>query len=97
MENGYCFNVQYFAPGQSIEQPPVWDKTVYITDDDNGKSLVYDFTHSLAEHVSRMTILDTSEITLTVESCPPPLLKATYKENKTERYFLDRSTFWQVY
>ena len=23
-------NVQYYAPGQSIARPPVWDKTVYI-------------------------------------------------------------------
>ncbi len=29
------FNVQYYAPGQSIEKPPVWDKTVYVTDNEN--------------------------------------------------------------
>lgn len=34
------FNVQYFAPGQSIAQPPVFDKSVYITDDAAGQRLV---------------------------------------------------------
>jgi len=50
------FNVQYYAPGQSIEQPPVWDKTVYITDNSAGQRLVCDFTDSLVQHVSNMQI-----------------------------------------
>ena len=49
------FNVQYYASGQSIERPPVWDKTVYITDNEAGR-LVYEFTASLVEHVVRMVI-----------------------------------------
>ncbi len=59
------FNVQYYAPGQSIEKPPVWDKTVYITDNEAGQRLVKDFTHSLVEHVAMMQIADNTEITLT--------------------------------
>ncbi len=31
------FNVQYYAPGQSVEKPSVWDKTVYITDNNAGR------------------------------------------------------------
>jgi hypothetical protein len=58
------FNVQYYAPGQSIEQPPIWDKTVYITDNPAGRRLVYDFTHSLVEYVAKMTIRDNTEVTL---------------------------------
>lgn len=50
------FNVQYFACGQSIEQPPVWDKTVYITDNEAGQRLVHDFTDSLVNHIARMQI-----------------------------------------
>jgi len=50
------FNVQYFACGQSIEQPPVWDKTVYITDNEAGQKLVHDFTDSLTNYVASMQI-----------------------------------------
>lgn len=59
------FNVQYYAPGQSIEKPPIWDKTVYITDNANGQRLVHDFTHSLVEHVAKMQIANGTEVTLT--------------------------------
>jgi hypothetical protein len=59
------FNVQYFKPGQSIEKPPVWDKTVYITDNAAGQRLVQDFTHSLVEHVAMMQIAKDTEVTLT--------------------------------
>ena len=59
------FNVQYFASGQSIERPPVWDKTVYITDNEAGQRLVYEFTASLVEHVARMVIAKNTEVTLT--------------------------------
>lgn len=61
------FNVQYYAPGQSIEKPPSWDKTVYIVDDAAGQRLVYDFTHSLVEHVANMRVGEGEEITLAVE------------------------------
>jgi hypothetical protein len=59
------FNVQYYAPGQSIEQPPIWDKTVYITDNAAGQRLVYDFTDSLVEHVANMEIANNIKIVLT--------------------------------
>ncbi len=59
------FNVQYYAPGQSLEKPPAWDKTVYITDNADGRRLVYDLTHSLTEHVAGMRIREKSEVTLT--------------------------------
>ncbi len=59
------FNVQYYASGQSIERPPVWDKTVYITDNEAGQRLVFEFTTSLVEHVARMIISKNTEVTLT--------------------------------
>jgi hypothetical protein len=72
-------NVQYFAPGQSVQQPPVWDKTIYVTDDDNGRRLVYEFTDTLVENISRMVVPpDAAEITLTVESGPPSILQPPY-------------------
>lgn len=58
------FNVQYFKPGQSIEKPPVWDKTVYITDNTNGRRLITNFTHSLVEYIAKMQIADETEVTL---------------------------------
>jgi hypothetical protein len=45
------FNVQYYAPGQSTSKPPAWEKTVYIANNPEGQRLVYDFTHSLVEHI----------------------------------------------
>jgi hypothetical protein len=59
------FNVQYYKSGQSISRPPVWDKTVYITDNEAGRKLVYEFTDSLVNHVAQMKIEEHKEITLT--------------------------------
>jgi len=64
------FNVQYFAPGQSISRDPVWDKSVYITDDDAGRRLVYDFTDTLVGYVSNLQIASGSEVVLTVNTEP---------------------------
>jgi hypothetical protein len=50
------FNVQYYVPGKSIHKPPVWDKTVYITDNAEGQRLVYQFTDTLTEYVAQMSI-----------------------------------------
>jgi hypothetical protein len=59
------FNMQYYSPGQSVEKLPVWDKTVYITDNDAGRRLVYDFTNSLVEHIASMRPTEHVEVTLT--------------------------------
>ena len=49
-ENIYV-NVQYFAPGQSIHKPPVWDRTAYIKNDEAGRRFVFDFTSTLVEAI----------------------------------------------
>lgn len=59
------FNVQYYAPGQSIEKPPVWDKTAFITDNIAGRQLIYDFTDSLVNFIAGMRSTENVEITLT--------------------------------
>lgn len=59
------FNVQYYAPGQSIEKPPVWDKTVYITDNAAGQRLLNDYLDSLIEHIAKTKIPDNAEVTFT--------------------------------
>ena len=60
----YC-NVQYYRSGQSISQPPAWDKTVYITDNENGRNIIQNFTHSLVEHIAKMEILKGQEVVIT--------------------------------
>lgn len=59
------FNVAYYQPGQSIHQPPVWEKTVYITDNANGNRLLTDFLHSFTEHVSQMEIKAGTRVIIT--------------------------------
>ena len=58
-------NVQYFAPGQSIAQLPVWDKSVYITDNPTGQRIVCEFTDSLVNYVARMKIPEGAKVVLT--------------------------------
>lgn len=59
------FNVQYYNAGQSICQPPVWDKTVYITGNNAGENAAFRFTHSLVEYIANIQLKDNTEITLT--------------------------------
>ena len=59
------FNVQYFAPGQSIDRPPVWDKTVYIKNNSAGQRVVREFTHTLVNYICMLTIVDGTKVVLT--------------------------------
>lgn len=59
------FNVQCYAPGQSINCPPVWDRTVYVTDNEVGRRLVFEFTDSLAQYVAGLEIQLGRKIVLT--------------------------------
>lgn len=59
------FNVMYYAYGQSKSKPPVWDKTVYITNNPAGQRLVYELTDSLVDYVKSMIILDGQEVVIT--------------------------------
>lgn len=60
------FNVQYFRPGQSINQSPIFDKSIYITDNDKGRYMVQNFKNSLAEYVARMDIKPENKVVITV-------------------------------
>ena len=46
----------YYRSGQSISSAPVWDKTVYIKNNKNGNKIVYEFTDSLVEYVSKLKV-----------------------------------------
>lgn len=61
------FNVRYYKAGQSIHAKPVWDKTIYITNNAKGQKLVYENTDSLVNYVIVMQIADGSEVTITAE------------------------------
>lgn len=65
-ETIYC-NVQYYRPGQSISQPPVWDKSVYITDDEKGRNFAYDCTDTLVNYVASLKIRDGQKLVITVQ------------------------------
>lgn len=60
----YC-NVRYYLPGQSVEQPPLWDKSVFITDNEAGRNVVCNFISSLVNHISKIKIEAGKEIVLT--------------------------------
>lgn len=53
-QNKIYFNVQYYAPGQSLSRPPVWDRTVYIKNNASGQRVVRKFTDSLVRHIATM-------------------------------------------
>lgn len=59
------FNVQYYAPGQSIARLPVWDKTVYITDNAAGRNMITNFLDSIVNYVAGMQIQDGYKVILT--------------------------------
>ncbi len=73
-EKRIYFNVQWYAPGQSVERPPAWDKTVLISDNEEGRRLVYEFTHSLVCHIENMQLPKGAEITLVVKNKYQPRL-----------------------
>lgn len=47
------FCVTYYRPGQSMQQPPVWEKTVYVTDNENGRMMLNNMLESFVEYVAR--------------------------------------------
>ena len=49
-------NVQYYKPGSSLNQPPAMDKSVLIADNITGRKLVYEFTSTLVQYISMLTI-----------------------------------------
>ncbi len=77
------FNVRYYTPGQSLEQPPVLDRTVYITNDDAGQRMVFEFTDTLVRYVAeslKPAEQQENKIVITVGGGPPDL--STINERK---------------
>lgn len=61
-------NVQFFQSGKSIHQPPVWDRTVYVANDEKGRELVFEFTDTLVNAIRSGRIKHGSYIQ--VQRCP---------------------------
>lgn len=59
------FNVQYFAPGQSLEQPPVFSKTAYLTDNERGRKLIDERLHSFIVFIAQLQIPDGGWVNIT--------------------------------
>lgn len=82
------FNVRWYSPGQSLAQPPVLDRTVYVTNDAAGRRMVYDFTHTLASYVAEglaRRIQSEGKIVLTVGNEPPKLPQRKKHHSEPER------------
>lgn len=61
-------NVQYFKSGQSLSQPPAWDKTVYITNDEKGRNMVQNFLSSLVVYIAEKVWTDReNKVVITVQ------------------------------
>ena len=58
-------NVAYYQPGQSISAPPVWEKTVYLTDDENGNYLLTFYLDSLVNYIAQMKIIKDTKVVMT--------------------------------
>lgn len=56
-------NVRRFLPGQSISQAPAWDRSVFVLDDEPGRTIVYRYTNSLVNAISSGKIPDKAYIT----------------------------------
>lgn len=55
-------NVRCFLPGQSISQAPTWDRSVFVLDDEPGRTIVYKYTDSLVNAISSGGIPDKAHI-----------------------------------
>lgn len=63
----YYFNVQYYPPGSSLSRSPAFDKTVYITANERGKSVIECCLNTLVEFVSRLHVTDGNKYVLTFD------------------------------
>ena len=59
------FCLTYYSPGQSLASPPAWEKTVYVTDNANGRRMLTDMLCSFVELVAQMNIADGNKVVIT--------------------------------
>ena len=61
----WYFNIQYFMPGSSLCKPPAFDRSVFITDNEIGRNVIFNCTESLVDYVKRLDIDQSKEVLLT--------------------------------
>ncbi len=59
------FSVSYYAPGQALSKPPVWEKLAYITNNEAGRRAVYEFTHSVTNYIAGLKIPQGGHVIMT--------------------------------
>lgn len=52
----YYFNVRYYKPGSSLNQPPVFDKSVFVKTNNPEKILMY--LSTITNYVAQMKIIE---------------------------------------
>lgn len=58
-------NVQYFNPGAPVEKLPEFDKSVYVTINDNGMNVINNFLDSLVNHIIGLQMEKDKKVVLT--------------------------------
>lgn len=51
-------NVQYYKPGSSLSQKPLFDKSALVLDNEAGRKFVYELTSTCVEYVANLKILE---------------------------------------
>jgi hypothetical protein len=49
-------NVQYYKSGQSLSQPPAWEKTAFLTINEEAQRIMDNLFHTLICHIAMMDI-----------------------------------------
>ena len=65
-----CVTISQYSGGQSIEKPPLWERTVYIKKDAEGKRFVFEYTNTLLHYVASCDYRENMHITVQ----PNPIL-----------------------
>lgn len=47
-------NVQYYRPGQSLSQKPVFDRSVYLPNDESGERMIKERIGTLVNYICQM-------------------------------------------
>ena len=48
--------VSYYKPGQSLSQPPAWEKTAYIKDSERSRFAIKNYLHSIVNFIAGLKI-----------------------------------------
>lgn len=59
-------NVQYYAPGSSLARPPAMDKSVYVTDNEGGRNMIYNYLSTLVSYIASTDIPEGHRLQITV-------------------------------